>query len=114
MDWLIAFVFTQCVEVPCYRYWGRVRLDEAFAASSLTHPVVWWIIPQLLAPILTDSAGTGVGDGLLVVSCEAYAIVVEALYLRTLGAKRPWIMALVANLASASLGLASRSVWGVP
>lgn len=122
MDWLVAFVFTQLVEVPLYRWLARLRLDEAFTASALTHPVVWWIVPRLydeayLAWIvphpslwLTETPRYVV----LVVLCEAYAVGVEALYLRARGVKAPLWTAFVVNLTSVSLGLGSRFLFGVP
>lgn len=122
MDWLVAFVFTQLVEVPLYRWLARVRLDEAFTASALTHPVVWWIIPRLfddayialVAPhpsLWLEETPRYVA---MVILCEAYAVGVEAIYLRVRGVRRPLGIAFVVNMASVGLGLACRATFGVP
>jgi hypothetical protein len=41
MAWLIAFAFTQAVEVPIYLRAGA-GWRAAFLASTLTHPFVWF------------------------------------------------------------------------
>jgi hypothetical protein len=53
----------------------------------------------------------------MVVRCEAFAVVVEALYLWALGAlgiERALLLSFVANAASASLGLLCRHYFGWP
>jgi hypothetical protein len=122
MDWLAAFVFTQLVEVPLYRWLARLRLDEAFAASAMTHPVVWWIIPRLfddaylawIAPHPTLWLSQTPRYVVLVIACELYAVGVEAFYLRARGVRSPLLLAFIVNMASVGLGLTSRHLFGVP
>jgi hypothetical protein len=109
--WLIAFAFTQVVEVPIYLWALRDRVPSpskrfayAFGASLVTHPVVWFAFPRL---ITTTYRG-------MVVAAEVFAIVVEAMILSGAGLPRPFLWALVANLTSVSLGLLSRYLFGLP
>src|SRR5262249_35014609 len=58
LEWIYAFLFTQAVEVPIYVFALRggpetppqralaKRVLIAFGASALTHPIVWFVIPQ--------------------------------------------------------------------
>ena len=127
--WLAAFFFTQTVEVPIYVIalrrgllaWGvgppaRSAADArsllalyliGFGASALTHPIVWFVFPRL--PI---------GSYVVMVACaEVFAVVVEGVYLRALGVvslRRGLMLSLLANAASASLGLTCRAVFGAP
>lgn len=120
--WLSAFLFTQAVEIPIYLRaqlaprdgdqradaqrappWPRALL-VAFAASAITHPIVWFVIPRLIP-----------GDYLTMVAiAEAFAVLVEALWLRAWGLERPLTWALFANAASLSVGLLSRRMFGWP
>lgn len=123
--WLLAFLFTQAVEVPLYlallrppprlrallpgellpaRPLGRARaLAVAFGASALTHPLVWFAFPLVPAPY-----------ELQVVLAEAFAVLAEAWWLSRWGAPWPLAWSLLANGASLGLGLASRALWGAP
>lgn len=47
MAWLLAFLFTQAIEIPIYMRGLRVRVYEALGASAFTHPIVWFVIPPL-------------------------------------------------------------------
>jgi hypothetical protein len=105
--WLIAFVFTQMVEVPVYSRGLRVGLLPAFGASAITHPILWFVIfPFLPLPYLW-----------LVVVGEAFAFLAEAAYFAFL-VRRPWVRALLwsalANGASYGIGMLSRTLFGVP
>ena len=102
--WLGAFAFTQCVEMPVYARALGGRWIAAFGASALTHPVVWFVIPRLWP-------GTYWGG---VAAAEGFAVLAEGAYLRALGVGRPWHWAVVANAASAGLGLWSRAWFGWP
>lgn len=126
LAWLSAFCFTQAVEVPIYvaairRARDRddaprlpawvdtvpARIAAAFGASLVTHPVVWFVIPKL--PLGSYAR--------MVIVAEAFAIVAEGLYFAALGLadlRRTMGWALVANLASVTLGLASRAAIGWP
>jgi len=102
--WLAAFAFTQAVEVPVYRRAG-CSWHGAFAASAITHPVVWFVIvPLLPASYLVR-----------VLVAEAFAVLVEALWLHVV-LKRPRALwwSLGANALSVALGLVSRALFGAP
>lgn len=114
IDWLGAFFFTQAVEVPIYastlargapRRSLASRLAIALGASALTHPFVWFAFPLL-----------DLEWGVTVAWAEAFAVLVEALYLAAFGLSRRRALgvALLANAASLSLGLASRAVFRWP
>jgi len=103
--WAQAFAFTQAVEVPLYwRLSGSVR--TAFLASALTHPVVWFVFPALW-PV-------NGGYWPMVAAMETFAVVAEAAWLRWNGVPRAVLWAFLVNLASATLGLVSRAVFGAP
>jgi hypothetical protein len=102
LSWLLAFAFTQAVEIPLYRRAGA-PLWVAFGASALTHPVVWFVFPRAGLPWLW-----------MVLWAELFAWLAEALWLRWHGVQRPLLWSLLANGASLSLGLLSRELFGVP
>jgi hypothetical protein len=120
--WLWAFLFTQAVEVPIWVHalredrrpgrLGRGRgkwppwIDVAagFGASVITHPVVWFVIPRY-APG---------GYVAMAMQAETFAVVVEAVYMSALGLRWALGWSLLANGASAGLGLLSRSLFGWP
>jgi hypothetical protein len=105
--WLAAFLFTQVVEVqvPIYGYALRGRALVAFGASALTHPIVWFVIPRVW------HGGGYLG---LVAVSEAFAILAEAFYMKKAGLAHPLRWSIAANLASSSLGLTSRFLFGWP
>ena len=134
LAWLWAFLFTQAVEVPIYAYalwhFGRVRPGGqplptwaraalGFGASAITHPVVWFWFPRapggavLLAWLFLPHAAPR-GYLPMVLEAEAFAVIVEAMYMDAVGLRwaLPW--SLVANGASAGIGLLSRAVFGWP
>jgi hypothetical protein len=100
--WLLAFAFTQAIEIPLYRRAGA-SLPVAFGASALTHPLVWFAFPRLPLPW-----------GWMVFWAELFAVLAEALWLRAFRVPRPLPWSLAANLASLSLGLLSRRLFGLP
>jgi hypothetical protein len=114
MHWLFAFLLTQAIEIPIYlrplralscrsSVWSRIAL--AFAASALTHPVVWFVLPAVWeswAPGAVSSSWT-----LYAVFLESFAVAGEALYLRLLGVPHPLRWSLLANGASFTAGLLS-------
>lgn len=111
--WLAAFAVTQAVEVPIHatalRRAPRARplprrIALAFAASALTHPVVFVAFPALFP----RDYWTGVA------AAEAFAVGVEALYLGWLGVPRSIGWAALANGASFALGLGLRAAFGWP
>ena len=104
--WLRAFLFTQLVEIPIYMRGLRCGLPAAFGASALTHPIVWLLFfsPRWAAPYAVK-----------LVAAELFAWLVEAAYFRLAWKKsRAWLWSLLANAASLSLGLVSRSLFGGP
>lgn len=106
--WLVAFAFTQLVEVPIYSVGLRVRPLAAFGASAITHPIVWFVICD---------PRWGLGYWPQVAIAELFAWLVEAAYFG-LGLKKGWkkglLWSLLANAASFSAGMASRALIGAP
>jgi ABC-type Co2+ transport system permease subunit len=117
--WLGAFAFTQAVEMPIWAYAlaehrklgrGEGRWPfwlcalVGFGASAITHPVVWFVIPRY-APG---------GYVAMVLQAEAFAVLVEAGYTGVLGLRRSLAWSLLANAASAGLGLLCRWKFGWP
>jgi hypothetical protein len=122
MPWFWAFLFTQVVEVPIYMRGMRARFHESLGASSLTHPIVWFVIPALCdwfyVAILERHASIwllpSTRYGLMIFIAETFAIVVEAFYFRSMRLSNPWRWSLIANMASFGLGSLSRIIWGFP
>lgn len=122
MPWFWAFLFTQVVEVPIYMRGMRARFHEALGASSLTHPIVWFVIPGLCdwlyVAILERHAAIWLAPstryGLMVVIAETFAIAIEALYFRSMRLSNPWRWSIIANMASFGLGSLSRMYWSFP
>ncbi len=102
--WLLAFAFTQIVEVPIYRIPLQGRTWVAFGASTLTHPIVWFLFPMI--PHL--------GYWPMVALAEVFAVIVEAAYLRLFRTPGPLLWSLTANGASSGLGFLSRYFFGLP
>jgi hypothetical protein len=102
MRWLVAFVFTQVIEVPLYlRVTNSFRV--AFLASTFTHPVVWFVFPLLPLDYWP-----------MVALAEIFAVVVEAWWLRLNHVPRALFWSLLVNATSATVGLGLRSCFGVP
>ncbi|WP_146657892.1 hypothetical protein [Enhygromyxa salina] len=116
--WLLAFAFTQLIEVPIYIRALLERLPErepvckrwpaalaiAFGASAVTHPIVWFVMPKLIP-----------GSWLtMVIVAELFAITVEAAWLRGFGLQRSLAWAAFANSASVAIGLLLRQTLGWP
>ncbi len=97
--WLIAFLLTHTIEIPVWLFASRRlsvprRYLVVFGPSCITHPVVWFVFPWDAWPYLPT-----------LVLAEAFAVAVEALYVRRLGVERPWAWSLAANAASLGIGL---------
>lgn len=108
MSWPGAFALTQMVEVPIYARaldgrWRR-RLAVAFAASAVTHPIVWFVFPWLWPGTIWHR----------IAAAEAFAVAVEAAWLSAFGVGRSIWWALLANAASVAVGLASQALFGWP
>ena len=121
--WLVAFVFTQCIEIPIYVRALRGRPVVAFGASAITHPIVWFVIPRMWvrsylsliawSPLFIVRAPIA-RYACMVLLAESFAIAVEALYLRAFDVRRAFAWSLLANGASVTLGLLSRAAFGWP
>lgn len=110
--WLLAFGLTVAVEVPIVMWLlrgrapGRLRLALLVIFANLaTHPVVWFVMPQLFY------AGTAE----YLVAGETWAIVAEAVFyglvVSGLSPTRALATSLVANVASFLVGLAVTELW---
>ncbi len=75
LDWAPAFALTQLIEVPIYRRTLRCPAEVAFAASAITHPIVWFLFPWMGCHML------GVRGVPVVVASELFAWIAEAVYL---------------------------------
>lgn len=103
LRWLWAFVFTELVETGIYvQALGdrprRERLAIGLAASAITHPIVWYVIPDV-------AASFGIAWWPTVGIAETFAVVVEAGWLWAFGVRRAFLWSLAANMTSFSLGL---------
>jgi hypothetical protein len=122
VDWVWAFLFTQVIEIPIYMRGLSVKPYEAFGASALTHPIVWFVIPSLVYHLYdflhslypAFQLASAPRYWVMVVIAEIFAVVAEAIYFRVIGKEKTWRWSFLANMASVSLGLASRSLWGWP
>jgi hypothetical protein len=108
LAWLRAFAVTQLVEVPVYTRVCRATRAQAFGASLVTHPILWFVIfPHLHASYLGKC-----------VAGELFAWLVEAAYLRALRIEPRWpralLCSLAANGASVAVGLLLRALTGYP
>lgn len=109
--WLRAFLLTQTIEMGVYVFAQRVRpLRErvaiAFAASAITHPLVWFVIPETMRRVV--STGDSQTDWWIAIAvAETFAFSAEALWLWSFGARPAQAAAasLLANGASFTLGL---------
>ncbi len=97
--WLQAFLLTHAIEILVWLIASRRlsvprRYLVVFGPSCITHPVVWFVFPWDTWPYLPT-----------LVLAEAFAVAIEALYVRRLGIVRPWRWSLAANAASLGGGL---------
>lgn len=103
--WFRAFVLTQLVEAPIYRYVGKVPWWAALLPSAITHPFVWFVFPRLRE--------LGVSYLAMCAVAELFAWGVEAAFL-VLAARVPWKRAawlsLLANASSVVVGLGLRQL----
>lgn len=108
--WFRAFVFTQAVEGPLYRYVGKARWRVALGASALTHPFVWFLFPYLLLV-------PGCSFAMMVGLAELFAWSTETVFVRYF-ARLSWgrsaLLSLLANGASMLLGTLVRAWTGYP
>ncbi len=104
--WLLAFGLTQLVEAPLYRWAAGASWTAALTASTLTHPVVWFVFPLLLH--------TGFDYVPMVAAAELFAVVIEALWLQRCRVSHPARWSVIANASSLCVGLGLRYAWGWP
>jgi hypothetical protein len=110
MAWFRAFLFTEAVEVPIYRFVAGAPTWAAFAASAITHPFVWYFFPPV---------GEALGLSYLQISVvsELFAWWVEAaffVFAAKMPVRRALFFSFVANGASVVVGLLSRKYLGYP
>ena len=107
--WARAFVVTQLVEAPVYHFGFGAPVSAALAASTLTHPIVWFVFFGPFEPLVSLSYAPRL------VLAEAFAWLVEALVLRV-WTRRQGALAwsLVANGGSVAVGSALRALFGFP
>jgi hypothetical protein len=112
LHWVSAFALTELVEVPIYlvalrasRRSSLARFAIAFGASLITHPLVWFVIPELFATLAYRTR---------VLIAEGFAIAVEAAYLAAFRQRFALRWSITANAASFALGLVCRSTLGWP
>jgi hypothetical protein len=103
LRWLWAFLFTELVETGIYVQAlearpMRERLAIALGASAITHPIVWYVIPDV-------GQALGLSWWPTLAIAEAFAVIVEAGWLAAFGVRRAALWSLAANVASFSLGL---------
>jgi len=109
MTWIGAFCLTQVIEIPVYlaaqRGSGRSRFGTvavAFAASAMTHPLVWYLFPLL--PRTWGCVASVRCWYQYMVLAEAFAVLVEAVWLWRRGVARPLLWSLLANGLSVTVG----------
>lgn len=110
--WFVAFVLTVALEAPVVLYLLRraepsvLRLGLLVVFANLaTHPVVWYVITQLLL----------VGTPGYVLVAETWAIAVEAVFygavVRGLSVRRAIVVAVAANAMSFLAGRLIGVLW---
>ena len=104
--WALALAFTQLVEAPMYasaigddRARGE-RWAIALGASLITHPLVWFVFPDLTALIAPEA-----GPWSSIALSETFAVTAEAIWLWLFGVRHAFPLALLANGTSFLLGL---------
>lgn len=103
--WMIAFVFTEVVEVPIYSVGLRIGILPALGASAITHPLLWFVFfPHV-----------DVSYRAKLVLGELAVFLIEAAYFAFLFRRRRALLwSALANGASLGLGMLSRWLFGVP
>lgn len=105
MTWIMAFSLTQVLEITVGMLVWRDKevspfrkIRIVFCASLLTHPMVWFIFPQI-----RDEGGFSYGQYILM--AESYAYGVEALYYYALRVQRPIVLSVLTNSCSFLTGM---------
>ncbi|HEX2749389.1 MAG TPA: hypothetical protein VHM91_15375 [Verrucomicrobiales bacterium] len=103
-EWAYAYALTQLIEVPVYLVAARKlpaprRWLYALGASTLTHPVLWFLFPWPAPPVMMS-------DYVTVFLCgEGWVVIAEACWGRYLQVSRPWRWSILANGISMLTGL---------
>lgn len=113
--WLRAFLLTQTIEMGVYTHATggrplRERLAIAFGASAITHPLVWFVIPEAVRGLLMRhgwSTDWQTDWWIAIAVAETFAFSAEALWLALFGVRPAQAAAasFLANGASFTLGL---------
>lgn len=116
MPWLSAFVLTQLVEAPLFAHALRdrpvgPRAALALLPSTLTHPILWFVLFPPLRHALGYVGAVLVG--------ELVVVVTEGVVLTSFLAGRDRLLrafatSLLANVLSTTVGLTSRALFGWP
>ena len=107
--WARAYLLTQLIEAPIYRYGYRAALGAALTASTVTHPLVWFVFFGPFEPFTRLSYYPRMAIA------ELFAWLVEAglLFFWT-GRRHALAWALLANASSVLIGSAMRATLGFP
>ena len=112
MTWATAFLLTQLIEMPLYVLAQRHaaaprRWAIAFGASALTHPIAWYVFP--LVPRLWGCTASTQCWAEQLILAEAFAVGVEAVWLREFRIRYAFGWSIGAN--ALSLGLGALIAW---
>lgn len=105
--WVVAFAFTEIIEVPIYRRMLGSGFLEALGASAVTHPLLWFVFVPAVRHNLSYVQYAAIG--------ELLVVLVEALWFRVLFKRKGALLgSLAANGASYLLGLVAHALFGWP
>jgi hypothetical protein len=115
-SWLLAFAFTQIVEVPIYRRALGASFGEAFGASAVTHPIVWLVmLPRTIGFAIAPAFLQGASWLTRAVVMELFAWLAEAAWFGFLFRRAPLralLWTFVANVVSLFLGFLAQRLFG--
>jgi hypothetical protein len=116
-SWVLAFAFTQIVEVPIYRRAFKASFGEAFGASLVTHPIVWLVMmPRTIGFAIAPAFLADASWQTRAIVMELFAWLAEAAWFGLLFRRRPFRRALfwtfVANVVSLMLGFLAQHLFG--
>ena len=103
MTWPIAFLLTQVIEIAiALAIWKdaprRKVIFLVFLASAITHPIVWFVLPDLAREHQWNYIT-------YVAVAEGYAYGVEILWYMAMKVPRPVVISCAANTGSFGAGL---------
>ena len=105
MTWIVAFTLTQMIEITVGLLLWRDqkvslirKIGILFGASLLTHPLVWFVFPDM-------SAEWGLSYTEYLLMAETYAYGLEAFYYFSLRVSRPIMLSTVTNSFSFLTGV---------